>query len=270
VATPTDEEDEARVRASAGLVHRGRAPAELHAAAVQAAEAAAEALLERLDRMARRAFKALLPVVRATLPIAEEDDLLFFRAQRVVRRPLLALGRAASAAGTLERPELVFDLPIEEVLAARLDGAAAHAAHALRQRRRRLRPPRSVVGGVSRAATGSAAAVLRGAGVPGWARGRVLRIGEGAMTERIGTGAVPVGAVLVVPAILPSLTFLLPACAALVTDHGGALSHGALLAREYGIPAVLGTGRATALLRDGEEVVVDGDAGRVLRLGEVG
>lgn len=272
VATPTDEEEEPRVRASARLVHRGRAPAELHAGAVQAAEAAAEALLERLDRMARRVFKALLPVVRATLPIAEEDDLLFFRAQRVVRRPLLALGRAASAAGTLTEPEFIFDLPIEEVLGGRLDGAAARAARALRQRRLRLRPPWVIEGGVSRAGTWSESAVLRGAGVPGWARGRVLRVGEDApiQIQRIEAGARPVGAVLVASAILPSLTFLLPACVALVTDHGGALSHGALLAREYGIPAVLGTGRATALLRDGEEVVVDGDAGRVLRLGEGG
>jgi phosphohistidine swiveling domain-containing protein len=269
VATPTDEEDEARVRASARLVHRGRAPAELHAVAVQAADVAAEALLERLDRMARRVFKALLPVVRATLPIAEEDDLLFFRAQRVVRRPLLALGGAASAAGKLDAPELIFDLPIEEVLGGRLDGGAARVAHALRQRRTRLRPPRIIAaGGVSRASTGPAPAVLRGAGVPGWARGRVVRVGEGAPTQKIEAGAVPMGAVLVAAAILPSLTFLLPACAALVTDHGGALSLGALLAREYGIPAVLGTGRATTLLRDGEEVVVDGDAGRVLRLGE--
>lgn len=267
VATPTDEEDEARVTASARLVHRGRAPAELHATAVQVAEAAAEALLERLDRMARRAFKALLPVVRATLPIAEEDDLLFFRAQQAVRRPLLALGSAGSTAGRLDEPEDIFDLPIEEVLGGRLDGAAARMARALRQRRTRLRPPRIIVGGVSHASTGPSAAVLRGAGVPGWARGRVLRVGEGAPMQMFETGAIPAGAVLVTAAILPSLTFLLPACAALVTDHGGALSHGALLAREYGIPAVLGTGRGTTLLRDGEEVVVDGDAGRVLRLG---
>ena len=51
-----------------------------------------------------------------------------------------------------------------------------------------------------------------------------------------------------------------------ITDHGGPLSQGATLAREYGVPAVLGVGRATALA-DGVELWVDADAGRVYVLG---
>jgi pyruvate,water dikinase len=72
----------------------------------------------------------------------------------------------------------------------------------------------------------------------------------------------PPDVVLVVPALVPSLAPLLSQARALVTDHGGALSHGATLAREYGIPAVLGARGATALA-DGVELWVDGDAGRV-------
>lgn len=49
----------------------------------------------------------------------------------------------------------------------------------------------------------------------------------------------------------------------LVTDSGGILSHPAIIAREYGVPAVVATGNATALLRDGERVTVDGNAGAV-------
>ncbi len=48
-----------------------------------------------------------------------------------------------------------------------------------------------------------------------------------------------------------------------VTDAGGVLSHCAVVAREYRIPAVVGTGEATALLRDGQVIEVDGDAGVV-------
>ena len=48
-----------------------------------------------------------------------------------------------------------------------------------------------------------------------------------------------------------------------VADTGGVLSHCAIVAREYGIPAVLGTGRATAVLQDGQLLEVDGDAGEV-------
>jgi pyruvate,water dikinase len=49
-----------------------------------------------------------------------------------------------------------------------------------------------------------------------------------------------------------------------VSDTGGILSHCAVVAREYGIPAVVGTGNATALLQDGQLIEVDGDAGTVL------
>jgi pyruvate,water dikinase len=50
---------------------------------------------------------------------------------------------------------------------------------------------------------------------------------------------------------------------ALVTDTGGILSHPAIIAREFAIPAVVATGNATQLLRDGQLVTVDGDAGSV-------
>jgi rifampicin phosphotransferase len=58
---------------------------------------------------------------------------------------------------------------------------------------------------------------------------------------------------------------LFPAIGALVTDSGGILSHSAIIAREYGIPAVVATGSATDLLQDGQIVTVDGTAG-VVRL----
>ena len=50
---------------------------------------------------------------------------------------------------------------------------------------------------------------------------------------------------------------------ALVTNTGGILSHPAIIAREYRIPAVVATGNATSLLRDGQRVTVDGNSGRV-------
>ncbi len=48
---------------------------------------------------------------------------------------------------------------------------------------------------------------------------------------------------------------------ALVTDTGGILSHAAIIAREYHIPAVVASGNATSVLRDGQIVIVDGTAG---------
>jgi pyruvate,water dikinase len=71
------------------------------------------------------------------------------------------------------------------------------------------------------------------------------------------------GDVLVCPETSAQWAVLFPAIGALVTDHGSLLSHPAIIAREYGVPAVVGTGRATGALYDGQVVVVDGDAGTV-------
>jgi pyruvate,water dikinase len=53
-----------------------------------------------------------------------------------------------------------------------------------------------------------------------------------------------------------------------VTDVGGVMSHAAIVCREYGLPAVVGTGRATALIRTGQTIRVDGSAGVVTLVGE--
>ncbi len=71
------------------------------------------------------------------------------------------------------------------------------------------------------------------------------------------------GEVLVCHAPSPVWSVVFATPVALVTDTGGLLSHFAIIAREFGIPAVVGTGHAAALLRDGQVVTVDGDRGRV-------
>jgi len=71
------------------------------------------------------------------------------------------------------------------------------------------------------------------------------------------------GDVMVCPMTSPVWSVLFPSLGALVTDAGGLLSHPAIIAREYGIPAVVAAGNATSILRDGEIVRVDGAAGSV-------
>ena len=71
------------------------------------------------------------------------------------------------------------------------------------------------------------------------------------------------GEVLVAAITTPAWTSLFPRAAAVVTDIGGPLSHSSIVAREYGIPAVLGTGSATRRIRTGDLLTVDGDAGTV-------
>ena len=76
-------------------------------------------------------------------------------------------------------------------------------------------------------------------------------------------GSMRAGDVLVCPYTNPAWTPLFQRAAAVVVDSGGVGSHAAIVAREYGIPAVMGTVTGTAVLTDGRLVLVDGDAGRV-------
>ena len=71
------------------------------------------------------------------------------------------------------------------------------------------------------------------------------------------------GDILVAETTAPPWTPLFGTVAGIVTDTGGILSHCAVVAREYRIPAVVGVGVATSTIVDGQTIEVDGDAGRV-------
>jgi pyruvate, water dikinase len=76
-------------------------------------------------------------------------------------------------------------------------------------------------------------------------------------------GTVQQGEVLVCPVTAPSWAPVFPKIAAAVSDIGGMMSHAAIIAREYGLPAVVGTGHATEQIKTGDRVRVDGDNGTV-------
>jgi phosphohistidine swiveling domain-containing protein len=76
-------------------------------------------------------------------------------------------------------------------------------------------------------------------------------------------GKLQPGDVLVTLSTEPPWTPLFATASAVVTDNGGVLSHSAVVAREYRIPAVVGTGNATTIFKDGQLIEVDGNAGTV-------
>ena len=76
------------------------------------------------------------------------------------------------------------------------------------------------------------------------------------------------GSILVCPMTNPAWTPLFAHAAGLVTDIGGIRGHGSIIAREYGIPAVVGTGNITQRIKGGQIISVDGDAGTVVLLAD--
>lgn len=71
------------------------------------------------------------------------------------------------------------------------------------------------------------------------------------------------GWVLVAPMTTPAWLMIMQKATAIITDKGGMLSHAAIVCREFGIPAVVGTQQATKLLKNGVRVLVDGTRGKI-------
>lgn len=72
------------------------------------------------------------------------------------------------------------------------------------------------------------------------------------------------GEILVCPGTDPAWTPLFMAAGGLVTEVGGMMTHGSVVAREYGIPAVVGVHQATIKLKDGQKIRVDGTTGKIV------
>jgi phosphohistidine swiveling domain-containing protein len=223
----------------------------------------AREILDRLPRMARGAWKNILPLARDAAALHEDDDWVFARLQTMVRRALLALGHAAVAGGRLSSVDQVFDLPFSIVrrLAAGDNGpddleTQSRLGRARWEAARTCPPPVSIEG------VGPLRSVVRGVGTGGRVVGIVHRFGG------LSAPPPPPACVLVALTLLPSELPLIRA-AALVTVSGGPLDHVAAQARERGIPAVVGAANALELLAEGDRVLVDADAGVVVRLGAV-
>lgn len=279
IAAPCDDERPEWLREAALRLAEGPEPRQQRATAEASYHAALAQLLDRLPRMARGALKALLPQARTAQRIAEEDDALFFRSQRLCRWALLRRGALLVQAGRLDTVADIFDLPWTlqaahanefrvgefakglDLRSLAAEGAGERAAA------RALVPPARLVGGQP-LWTPPAAEMLCGCGVPGAAggpvRGRALVIRSLFPCEP--PPDVGPETILVLPVLLPSWAAEAWRAAALITDSGGALSHGAILARERGVPAVIGTRAATRTIRDGQELWVDADRGRVYLL----
>ncbi|MFC5061828.1 PEP/pyruvate-binding domain-containing protein [Actinomycetospora atypica] len=226
----------------------------------------------RLDPVRRRVFDALLARARTLGPVREDALTDVGLAWPVMRRMLRELGGRLPVG-----PDDVFWLTEAELRAAirgeTVDPPVADR-RALRRGRALVSPPQMlprsrwaerVIGPFMPGAVSPAGQELTGrAGSSGTATGvaRVLRGQED-------FGAMQPGEVLVARMTTPAWTPLFARAAAVVTDIGGPLSHSSIVAREYGIPAVLGTGSATERIRTGDRVRVDGDAGTVVVLQEI-
>jgi phosphohistidine swiveling domain-containing protein len=223
-----------------------------------------------LGRWRRFVFRHLLRLARRYMPLREDQRFAWQRTLAAQRRLFLLIGRALAERGVLASPDDIFFATMEEVqLAVQGDGCfsrekllARRAAWVALQQEATY--PRFLRGDApltedSAAAPAPLAGQLRGRGVsPGLAQGPARLVAGPWEFARVQAGDV-----LVAATADPGWTPLFGRLAGLVLETGGLLSHAAVVAREYGLPAVMGVPEATRQLQDGQIVQVDGTAGLV-------
>ncbi|MHA6617090.1 PEP/pyruvate-binding domain-containing protein [Pseudonocardia sp. DLS-67] len=223
--------------------------------------------LVRLTRSERR-VRRLLAEARSGIAFREDSHFHGTRVLPALRHAVLEMGRRLAAAGVLRDGDDVLHLRLGE-LEELGDPATLPPADVERVRAavRSRAARRAELAGVpliapsvlfpDRAAAGDA--LVTGTPASGGRASGPVRV----IREVADFGQLRSGDVLVCPYTNPSWTPLFQRAAAVVVDTGGSGSHAAIVAREYGIPAVMGSAIGTSVLVDGRVVTVDGDSGRV-------
>jgi len=265
------------------------------------AAAEAEARVADLTARARARGRLLGPLRGAAVGLAlsrarqlcglrEQPKFFIILSFAALRRQLAQVGTALASGGRIARPDDIWFLAPDE---ARVGLRGADLAAMVQRRRatygrelQRRYVPRLLLSDGTDVEAAAAATPPRAAGsgpilpgprlsgppVPGTPK-EMLRgspASAGTVTGRVRVITDPVGArlepgeILVAPSTDPGWTPLFLTAGALVMEMGGAISHGAVVAREYGIPAVVGVPEATLHLRTGQTVTVDGAAGTVV------
>jgi pyruvate,water dikinase len=220
----------------------------------------------------RMIFDRLLRTARSGSVHRENFKNECIRWTMMLRRMLLEIGARLTDTGVLAQPDDVFFLQLQELQTVLHGGAGLDVPRIVADRRaqyernKSITPPKVVVGRfdpdkyVQEPETADTSAnVLHGvaasAGIATGAARVILRTD----TEE----QVQAGEILVAPFTDPGWTPYFVPAAGIVTEQGGLLSHGSIIAREYGIPAVVNVPAATRIIRTGQRLRVDGNRGVV-------
>lgn len=237
------------------VIAREQAEAACRAAVAPAQRARLETLLELTQLYAR---------------IREEQVGLLTLGWPVARRALRRLGASCVRRGVLKEADDIFFLERAEIEATTSRISSVAERRELWARNRRLTPPLTVgtmpgfltqphVDAVAKMRAPVQLGANRIEGMPA-SPGRVTGVARVLHDLADGDRLLP-GEILVTSATAPAWTPLFVRAAAVATDGGSLVAHASLVAREYGIPAVVALTDATRRVRDGQRITVDGDAG---------
>ena len=246
----------------------------------------------QLPATAQIEYDGLLAEAQAAYGLVDEHNVPAFYALGLLRRAGLEAGRRLQSRGALAEADHIFETTADEADAL-LRGSALPRKEELegrvaRQRQQEaLHPPiflgepsRPVPAGILPGAMERITRAVMTYAVVMFGDEHVAEPQDGQLTGHPASGGryqgqarlvrgpadfdrITKGDVLVARTTSPTYNVVLPLLGAVVTDRGGALCHAAVVAREFGIPAVVGTREATVRIPDGAHVIVDGDRGTV-------
>lgn len=246
-------------------------------------EALVAETMQALNPLSRRLFRWVWKWTKHYAPYRESVLFYLGAAWPTVRKLAFELGQRLMDVGTIAGPDDIYYLHSNEIttaIEARANGRSVPAfvqltqeRRALREARKQLTPPAKVPERASLKFGPLDLSMFDPTPSDAANEGPVLT-GYAVSTGRVTAPASVIrsiaefdqmkpGTILVCTTTTPAWTPLFSQAKGLVTDIGGALAHGSIVAREYGIPAVMGTGVATKRITSGMMLVVDGDAGKV-------
>lgn len=253
---------------SAEGAHRTR-----HRAQVAEGEAAARRLEEAASRgvfgpMRGRLVRRLVRVVRLGAGLREHPKFFLVRTLALARAEALEAGKLLAARGRIEAVSDVWHLGFAE-LADALDDPAMDLRDRIAARKAELRvdrlrkPPIAITSDGEIPMPGVTRADLPPGTLSGTAASRGVVEGLARVVTDPDREVLHAGEILVAPFTDPGWTPLFVHAAGVVTEVGGLMTHGAVVAREYGIPAVVSVASAVERIRTGQRIRVDGDRGIV-------
>ena len=249
----------------------GMAPG-AHAALVEERKSAEAACRATLSPALRTQFDRILALAQKYARVREEQVSDLTLGWPLMRRALARLGESCVRRGIIGRAEDVFFLELGEIAGGESRASSVTERRELWARNRKLSPP-LVVGTLPKFVEKMQADAFKAMRAPaehrpGMLEGMPASAGRATGVARVlldlaDADRLAQGEILVTYATTPAWTPLFARAAAVATDGGSLAAHASLVAREYGIPAVVALGDATRRIRDGQTITVDGSAGLV-------
>lgn len=237
------------------------------------AESAAARLIESASRgplgaLRSRIMRRMIRVTRNLLPVREHPKLLLIKTIDLIRNTVVNEASSLQAAGRLDDVEDIWFLELPELIAALRDPSADIRATIARRkadyaRFRTMHPPRVLTSDGEALSANHARESLPAGAIAGSpvSSGKVEGIARVILSPH--EEILHRGEILIAPFTDPGWTPLFINAAGLVMEVGGLMTHGSVVAREYGIPAVVCVPDATKRIRTGQRIRVDGDLGYV-------